>query len=154
MIHGDLKPEHIMFETDSPTARPKLIDFNFSGIDQKTAEVPKNLKLIYQQKRFQANKGRLPPRDGMDPSHVIDPPSPGTATWFDIREPALQLGCAQSFAPPALNAFALLNCTCASVWTPPRPSKARPKRPSAPLLGSRTAEVARRAGPEEPVGSD
>jgi serine/threonine protein kinase len=36
VIHGDLKPENIMFEGDSPTARPKLIDFNFSGIDQKT----------------------------------------------------------------------------------------------------------------------
>ncbi len=56
VIHGDLKPENIMFESDLPTARPKLIDFNFSGIDQKT-----NALLRVKTAALGASLGYVPP---------------------------------------------------------------------------------------------
>jgi WD40 repeat protein len=34
VIHGDLKPDNILFDSDSSSGRPKIIDFNFSSVDQ------------------------------------------------------------------------------------------------------------------------
>ncbi len=56
VIHGDLKPENIMFDSELPTARPKLIDFNFSGIDQKT-----NALLRVKTAALGASLGYVPP---------------------------------------------------------------------------------------------
>jgi serine/threonine protein kinase len=41
VIHGDLKPENLMFDVDQPTGRPKWIDFDFAGVDPKTLAVLK-----------------------------------------------------------------------------------------------------------------
>jgi hypothetical protein len=41
VIHGDLKPDNLMFDVDQPTGRPKWIDFDFAGVDPKTLAVLK-----------------------------------------------------------------------------------------------------------------
>jgi serine/threonine protein kinase len=37
VIHGDIKPEKVMFDVELPTGRPKWIGFNFSAVDEQAS---------------------------------------------------------------------------------------------------------------------